>query len=260
MSGVKEVEPYLVLTRWAQKWLKFGWNIVIEGTPTEQIAKKILSQLDELVLEPSAYIEEHIDERIKLVRVVKKTQAIAKKASGIDVQTNINGEDILKTSMDNGKDESPSIKLASKGEKKASTTGKGSDTKEVTEKIEYEDDVIREVVSRKITQKLAKKQRSNFSAAVAKVAYNKFGERQMTAANIMVTRKWIQKYLADTFKDLRTCDKNIAIDRALFLSFVPTEDFLKMRIIMETKAVQDRLGGDSVFGRVFQLRRGDAPL
>jgi enoyl reductase-like protein len=139
-----------------------------------------------------------------------------------------------------------------------STEGGGKVERSITEKVKDEEEVVRKVLSRKVVQKLAKKQKSNFSAAVAKVAYNKFGERPMSPANILVTRKWLQKYLEDQFKDLRTCDKNIAIDRALFLSFVPTKDFLNMRVLMETKEMQKRTS-DSTWGKIFQLRRGDAP-
>nr|UHS72019.1 MAG: hypothetical protein [Tombusviridae sp.] len=96
--------------------------------------------------------------------------------------------------------------------------------------------------------------RSKFAASIAKLAYNKFGNRVMSEANILVTRKWIQKYLEEPFyKDLRTCDKNIAIDRALFLSFVPTTDFQKMTLVTTTNRWVDRLNADNVFGRVFRF-------
>lgn len=216
-----DVEPVLVLTKWAQKWLRFGWNIIVEGTPTEQIARKIMSELDQIVEEPFVYIEDHIDERARLKVLRKKLTA-----ERSTVETEGEHED-----------------------------GNGMQRK-LKETIADEESVVREVLSRKVVQKIAKRQRSNFSAAVAKQAYNKFGERPMSPANVLVTRKWLHKYLEDQFKDLRTCDKNIAIDRALFLSFVPTKDFLRMRILMETKAAKDRLV-DGGFGRVFQLRRGD---
>jgi hypothetical protein len=214
-------EPILVLTRWAQKWLKFGWNIVVEGSPTTQIAKRLIAEMDSVVLEPAMYVEEYVDERSRLVKG-KKTNEFSQ------VRTN------------------------------ESTEGGGKVERSITEKVKDEEEVVRKVLSRKVVQKLAKKQKSNFSAAVAKVAYNKFGERPMSPANILVTRKWLQKYLEDQFKDLRTCDKNIAIDRALFLSFVPTKDFLNMRVLMETKEMQKRTS-DSTWGKIFQLRRGDAP-
>jgi len=103
-------------------------------------------------------------------------------------------------------------------------------------------------------EKLAKGRRSRFAVAVAKVAYNKFGQRPLSEANLLVTRKWIQKYLEETFKDLRVCDKNLAIDRALFLSFVPTKDFHKCRLMMMSSVMESRLNGKSAFGRIFRIR------
>lgn len=104
---------------------------------------------------------------------------------------------------------------------------------------------------------LRKGRRSNFSACIAQLAYNKFGERKMSEANVIVTRKWIAKLLEEPkYKDLRVCDKNIAIDRALFLSFVPTNEFRKMKMAVETAAWKDRCSNESVFGKVFRLARG----
>lgn len=101
---------------------------------------------------------------------------------------------------------------------------------------------------------LKKGLRSAFAASVAKVAYNKFGERKMTEANLLVTRKWIAKYLdEEKYKDLRTCDKNLAIDRALFLSFLPTRDFQAMKIATTTNAWKDRADAEGVFGKIFRL-------
>lgn len=213
-------EQVLVLTRWTQKWLKFSWDIVINGGQTEQLAKRVLHHLDILEDEPSLYVEDVLDERVKTV-VTRRFKA-------------------------------------EKGSAKNSTLNEGKNTTSETsasveEEMKYEEDVVRTVTSRKVSQKLMKGKRSCFAAAVAKKAYNKFGERVMSPANIMVTRKWIQKYLEDSFKDLRTCDKNLAIDRALFLSFVPTKDFLKMKILLDTSAAQQRMEGGNLFGRIFRL-------
>lgn len=215
------VEQVLVLTKWTQKWLKFSWDIIINGGPTEQLAKRILKNMDLLEEEPSLYVEDVLDERVKTV-VTRRTKV-----------------------------EKGSMRDASKIDNTNTLTSEMEAS--VTEEMKYEEDVARTVISRKVSQKLMKGKRSNFAAAVAKKAYNKFGERVMSPANIMVTRKWIQKYLEDSFKDLRTCDKNLAIDRALFLSFVPTKDFLKMRIILDTSAAQQRMEGGNLFGRIFRL-------
>jgi len=225
MSDRLDEDPIIILSKWAQKWLKFGWNIIVEGTPTEQIAKKLLKELDANVDEPHMYVEDHIDERSRLM--VRKRKIVEKSVS-------------VETSSEFSK-------------------GNGTETK-IVDSLEDGEDVVRTVLSRKVIQRLVRKQRSNFAAAVSKKAYNKFGERPMTPANILVTRKWLQKYLEDQFKDLRTCDKNIAIDRALFLSFVPTKDFLKMRVLMETQAAGERMRETNFVGKIFQLRRGEAPL
>ncbi len=113
------------------------------------------------------------------------------------------------------------------------------------------------VIDNRLTKtKVKKGKRSKFAAAVANLAYNKFGERPQTEANVLVTRKWIQKLLEEPrFKDLRTCDKNLAIDRALFLSFIPTKDFQMMKLSTTTTAWEKRNKAESVFGKVFRLAR-----
>lgn len=112
-----------------------------------------------------------------------------------------------------------------------------------------------------VKKKIKKGFRSKFSSAVANMAYNKFGERPMSEANLLVTRKWIQKLLEEPkYKDLRTCDKNLAIDRALFLSFVPTRSFQAMRLAMSTSVAKDRLCDTSVFGKAFRLCRNQEDL
>nr|WRQ65685.1 hypothetical protein [Tolivirales sp.] len=115
------------------------------------------------------------------------------------------------------------------------------------------------------TKKVLKKgKRSNFAACIAHEAYNKFGQRAMTEANVLVTRRWLQKLLdGPEYKDLRMVDRNIAIDRALFLSFVPTNEFRKMKLAVASRAWQKRvdpkglLGG--LFGKAFMLIRDDVP-
>lgn len=107
----------------------------------------------------------------------------------------------------------------------------------------------------KTRHRLGKGMRSKFSLSLGKVAYNKFGQRAMNDANILVTRKWIQKYLDENFKDLRTCDKNLAIDRALFISFIPTTDFNRYKLVMATPSMETRMSGVSPWGRIFRLRR-----
>jgi len=219
---MSEIEQAIVLTKWAQKWLKFAWNIVTDGTPTEQLARSILSNMDMIVEDPCTYVEEHCEERTRTV--VRKHDI----------------KNVTKTVRQEGDD------------------GNGTTTCR-EDKMAEDADVFRVVVSRKVVQRLVRGRRSSFAASLAKVAYNKFGERPMSPANLMVTRKWIQKYLEEHFKDLRTSDKNIAIDRALFLSFVPTKEFLKMRVLIATKEAESRMSGQSVFGKIFQFARSTPP-
>jgi hypothetical protein len=127
----------------------------------------------------------------------------------------------------------------------------------ITNKVTGTQEVGRVERKKKVLQK---GRRSLFAASIAKLAYNKFGERPMSEANVLVTRKWIQKLLEEPeYKDLRTCDKNLAIDRALFLSFVKTQSFRAMRLALTTKAWEDRNKDDGVFGKVFRLVRGGVP-
>nr|UHS72016.1 MAG: hypothetical protein [Tombusviridae sp.] len=127
--------------------------------------------------------------------------------------------------------------------------------------VDQETQIAEVETVRRVSMKLKKGQRSKFSVSVAHLAYNKFGERPMTEANVLVTRKWLQKFLDDPkYKDLRTVDRNTAIDRALFLSFLPTESFRLMALVRGTRAWEDRTDPTGVlkqnlFGRVFRLVR-----
>lgn len=129
-----------------------------------------------------------------------------------------------------------------------------------TIKTEQEDGTVKCKMEKKEQhiKKLSKGKRSCFAASIAKMAYNKFGQREMSKPNVLVTRKWIQKYLEDAkYKDLRTSDKNLAIDRALFLSFIPTAEFNRMRLVMESTFAKNRVDGKSPFGRIFRLAEDD---
>jgi len=129
------------------------------------------------------------------------------------------------------------------------------------DKGRFVEHVVSREVRKKVTKKLRKGGRSKFAAAVAKMAYNKFGERSYTQANVLVTRSWIQKYLeGDSFKDLRTVDKNIAIDRALFLSFVPTREFQRTRLAMASRAWQDRMEASSSYPGFWTRVFGAGPI
>jgi hypothetical protein len=104
--------------------------------------------------------------------------------------------------------------------------------------------------------RLVKGCRTKFSCSIAKQVYTKFGNRPMSEANMLVTRKYLVKLLEDPkYCNLRTVDKNVAIDRALFLSFVPTKEFLQMKLVFETNAVRDRMSSEkeTLFGRIFRV-------
>lgn len=121
------------------------------------------------------------------------------------------------------------------------------------------------LVEEKVTRRtrIRKGKRSVFAREVARAAYNKFGERKPSEANLLVTRRWIQKYLeGEMYKDLRNIDKNIAIDRALFLSFVPTKEFQFMRVVMTTPQWEERMDatkGVGFMNRVFGVGRLQFP-
>jgi hypothetical protein len=103
--------------------------------------------------------------------------------------------------------------------------------------------------------KLKKGNRSKFAMSLAKEAYLKFGARPLNDANVLVTRKWLTKFLeSDQYKDLRTADRVLAIDRAIFMSFVPTMVYNNMKVVMEDNAMVGRLNGSTTsFGKIFSL-------
>ncbi len=115
-------------------------------------------------------------------------------------------------------------------------------------------DLVEKVLdTEKKSLRIRKGLRTSFASAIAKRAYLKFGDRPLTRANILVTRRWLAKlFEEDCYKDMRTCDKIIAIDRALFLSFVPTNQYMEMQKVFSTGVVKDRMGYDE-FGKVFRL-------
>lgn len=131
-------------------------------------------------------------------------------------------------------------------------------TTSVSHVVKVQGEITKEEVEMKTKLVLAQGKRSKFASAIAKLAYNKFGAREMTPANILVTRRWIAKLIAEPeYKDLRTSDKNVAIDRALFLSFIPTEEFRRMKIVSASRAWHNRTAPSAllngIFGRAFRL-------
>lgn len=187
MAMSVDSEQVVVLTKWGVKWLRFAWDLAVNGNKKEQVTKAMIKQLDAVEEDPECFVDAH---------VYTSTHVIHNSVDG------------------------------------AVTVGEVQRRKKV----------------------LRKGKRTAFAASVAQIAYNKFGERPMSEANILVTRKWLQKYLdSPEYKDLRTCDKNLAIDRALFLSFVPTDSFRAMKLATTTNAWKDRCDANTVFGKVFRL-------
>lgn len=109
-------------------------------------------------------------------------------------------------------------------------------------------------VSETKTVKIRRGMRSQFALTLAKEAYYKFGKRKLSEANILITRKWMRDYCDEHCKDLRTTHRADAIDRALFLSFVPTAHIGYGESFTCTNRFQDRLENrDSLFGRVCRV-------
>jgi hypothetical protein len=115
--------------------------------------------------------------------------------------------------------------------------------------------------NKKVTKRIRKGKRSSFAMSLAKLAYLKFGQRPINSANELVTRKWLVKQLdQEKYVDMRTTDKALAIDRAIFLSFIPTIAYNNMKLISKSKTVVDRVDGAiTSFGRIFSVR-GSSPL
>lgn len=107
------------------------------------------------------------------------------------------------------------------------------------------------VDNKKSTTRIKAGKRTTFAMSIAKRAYVKFGPRPVSEANVLVTRKWITKMVEDEFKDLRTCDKALAIDRAVFLSFVPTMAHNNYKFVFNgSNSITSRIGGESMFSRI----------
>jgi hypothetical protein len=78
--------------------------------------------------------------------------------------------------------------------------------------------------------------------AVALHAYLKFGKRPKTDANVMITRKFVSDLLMDR-TDLRLRDKVELMDRAVFLSFVPSNTILENAAMERSDAYAERVCG-----------------
>jgi hypothetical protein len=77
------------------------------------------------------------------------------------------------------------------------------------------------------------------ACSLAWEAYEKFGHRVRSEANLLITRKFMLDQLKE-FKDLRACDRSGIIDRALYLSFLPSLTLQEMNVIDRTSAFNRR--------------------
>jgi hypothetical protein len=93
----------------------------------------------------------------------------------------------------------------------------------------------RSVTTRKRCRKYA-------ADAYALQAYLKFGRRQKSEANVLVTRKYISDLLIET-PDMRTRDKIEIMDKAVFLSFLPSKTHQECAAFETTFAYANRVLG-----------------
>lgn len=220
--------PVIYLSRWGCQWIKFVFNHVVVGGPASQLATHILKQMDVDDYDPHSYVDTEVYTTTKVT--LRGNYVVP---GGVE---NYASNGPAQTVMDDAGPEEGYVSIAPML-KMPEIPGSEPEVESVT----------------KCQKRIKKRCRSKFSISVARLAYNKFGQRPLSDANMLVTRKWIQKYLEEKFPDLRVCDKNLAIDRALFLSFVPTKDFHRYRIMLDSAPAKDRMDGSSIFGRIFRI-------
>jgi len=94
---------------------------------------------------------------------------------------------------------------------------------------------------------------SKFAVALGWEAYDQFGRRERTEANLLITRKWLRDRCR-MFPDLRKCDSSRAIDLALDFSFLPTQESKRGDILREQRSWTTRMspGGTTVWSRLFK--------
>ena len=113
---------------------------------------------------------------------------------------------------------------------------------ETRKKVSYVNgQAVERVVSRKKSTRIVKGNRSKFAGSLAQRVKVKFGNLKYVEANRIMVHRWLSKVVEEEFKDLRTCDKVLALERATFMSFVVSEDFLRYQVLFEDKIMSDRL-------------------
>jgi len=208
-------DAYLVLSKWGWKWLNFGFRTVIGNTNERLAARRMLGAFDASTEEPREFVYNPV-----------------KPVGGVVLAT-----DLLCDVMDSNGD--AKVEVVTRVQQHSL--------------VEIDENGSRIIFDNQKTAKRIKKgRRTKFAMAIAKKAYVKFGAREVNQANILVVRKWIVKMLEEPdFKDLRTCDKALAVDRATFLSFIPTMAWNNCKFVFHgDNAVTARIGGESLFSRI----------
>ncbi len=78
-----------------------------------------------------------------------------------------------------------------------------------------------------------RRRRKGMAFALAEEAYYQFGHRDRSEANLLVTRKFMRDMLKE-HRDLRARDASDLIDRALYLSFLPSYTLREMNVLSDT--------------------------
>jgi len=207
-------QDVLALTLWGAKWLKFGFNMVVGNTPEAHFAQGLLLAFDNCNVAPEALL---VLRSTSLM--IQEETYVAVDAKEMPTEGQVDGRDLQ--------------------------LGANGDTLERLTRTAHH--------AIKKTVRIKKGHRTTFAMTVAKRAYVKFGARPLTEANTLVVRKWIVKLIADEYKDLRVCDQALVIDRATFLSFIPTMAWNNYKFIFHGKnAVTDRVAGENLFSKIAQ--------
>jgi hypothetical protein len=206
----------LNLSKWGWKWLNFGFRTIIGDTNERRSARRMLGAFDVCTSEPSDCLEYN--------PVHRDGNAVL----ASDLLAEVTGAE-----MD------PQVEVVERVQQHSLVEIDNNGPK-----------IIFDNVTR--TKRIKRGRRTKFALALAKRAYLKFGARDVSPANILVVRKWIGKMLEEpAYKDLRTCDKAIALDRATFLSFIPTMAWNNCKFVFHgDNAITDRIGGESLFSRI----------
>jgi hypothetical protein len=127
----------------------------------------------------------------------------------------------------------------------------GSDGKDVGEVLVIERE--RGHVSLEPNIRIRVRKHDRLARALAEEGYFQFGARQRTPENLMITRKFLRDKLA-LHSDLRKRDAAMALDLALTLSFVPTQQWLDMEKVVGTSKWSRRVDPTgSYFGWVASI-------